>query len=201
MLFSDGLNPGTGQGLSSSRLSVASRSSFPRKGIMARSTSGWIAIAAVVAAVYIFSGSSNPTPAPIDQPAAALPVIPLTSAPPRQTVTTPTAAPTAKQPPLNIQPLAQKREPTPAVRSNTARSVISAAAITAMIVSESRNTYYATGKPCACPDDVTRSGRRCGGNSAYSRAGGANVYCSASDVPSALIEKRRASLGASAVAR
>ena len=38
----------------------------------------------------------------------------------------------------------------------------------------SRNAYYATGHPCACPDDLMRNGRRCGGNSAYIRPGGAH---------------------------
>jgi hypothetical protein len=36
-----------------------------------------------------------------------------------------------------------------------------------MIIQESRNAYYATGHPCACPDDLMRNGRRCGGTSAY----------------------------------
>src|SRR5436190_16806057 len=45
----------------------------------------------------------------------------------------------------------------------------SAAVIAAILVEESRRAYYATGHPCACPDDVMRNGRRCGGNSAYSR--------------------------------
>jgi hypothetical protein len=30
------------------------------------------------------------------------------------------------------------------------------------IVQESRQEYYATGHPCACPDDLMRNGRTCG---------------------------------------
>src|SRR6266404_5657311 len=48
---------------------------------------------------------------------------------------------------------------------------LSSSAIAALIVRESRNAYYATGHPCACPDDLMRNGRRCGGNSAYVRPG------------------------------
>jgi hypothetical protein len=48
-------------------------------------------------------------------------------------------------------------------------AVLTAAAITALIVQASRNEYYATGHPCACPDDRARNGSACGGRSAYSR--------------------------------
>jgi hypothetical protein len=34
-------------------------------------------------------------------------------------------------------------------------------AIALLIVKESRDDYYETGHPCACPDDVTRNGRSC----------------------------------------
>jgi hypothetical protein len=55
--------------------------------------------------------------------------------------------------------------------------------IAEMIVRESRAAYYATGRPCACPDDLARNGSLCGGRSAYSRPGGASPYCYVSDVP------------------
>jgi hypothetical protein len=75
-------------------------------------------------------------------------------------------------------------------------NTISAAVIAAILVEESRKAYYATGHPCACPDDLMRNGRRCGGNSAYSRPGGAQPYCYVSDVPLSAIEKYQARLSA-----
>jgi hypothetical protein len=68
-------------------------------------------------------------------------------------------------------------------------AIKTAAAIAAMLVQESRNAYYASGRPCACPDDLMRNGRRCGANSAYSRPGGAAPYCYVSDVPLAVIQR------------
>jgi TPR repeat protein len=41
-------------------------------------------------------------------------------------------------------------------------TALTAAAIAVIIVKASRDEYYATGHPCACPDDVTRNGRSCG---------------------------------------
>ena len=38
--------------------------------------------------------------------------------------------------------------------------------IVRQIIQESRQEYYATGHPCACPDDTTRNGRSCGNMSA-----------------------------------
>ena len=35
--------------------------------------------------------------------------------------------------------------------------------------------YHQAGKPCACPDDRTRGGRRCGKMSALCKNGGANI--------------------------
>jgi len=63
--------------------------------------------------------------------------------------------------------------------------------IAEIIVRESRAAYYATGRPCACPDDLARNGCLCGGRSAYSRPGGASPYCYVSDVPKAQIEAYR----------
>jgi hypothetical protein len=74
----------------------------------------------------------------------------------------------------------------PSVERNLPRSATSAAlsssAIVTLIIQQSRNAYYATGHPCACPDDLMRNGRRCGGSSAYSRPGGASPKCYPSDV-------------------
>jgi hypothetical protein len=60
------------------------------------------------------------------------------------------------------------------------------------IVRESRQAYYRTGHPCACPEDLARNGTRCGKRSAYSRPGGAEPYCYVTDVPAAEIARYRA---------
>jgi hypothetical protein len=70
-------------------------------------------------------------------------------------------------------------------------AMLSGAAIAALIVEQSRSAYYATGHPCACPDDLTRSGRRCGAMSAYSRPGGASPKCYPGDVGPGEIEEYR----------
>src|SRR6185312_15212693 len=57
--------------------------------------------------------------------------------------------------------------------SHRAGVALTAAAIAAILVQASRDQYHATGRPCACPDDLMRNGRACGGRSAYSRPGGA----------------------------
>ena len=65
--------------------------------------------------------------------------------------------------------------------------------IAEIIVGESRQAYYRTGHPCACPEDLARNGSRCGKRSAYSRPGGAQPYCYARDVPAAEIARYRTS--------
>jgi hypothetical protein len=70
-------------------------------------------------------------------------------------------------------------------------AVLTAAVIAAIIVKASRDQYYATGHPCACPDDTMRNGRACGRVSAYSRPGGAAPLCYPTDVPAAMIESYR----------
>ncbi len=37
--------------------------------------------------------------------------------------------------------------------------------IVGRIIQDSRQAYYATGHPCACPDDLARNGSRCGARS------------------------------------
>jgi hypothetical protein len=64
--------------------------------------------------------------------------------------------------------------------------------IAEQIVQESRQAYYATGHPCACPEDLARNGSRCGGRSAYSRPGGAEPKCYPQDVTKAEIDAYRA---------
>jgi hypothetical protein len=45
--------------------------------------------------------------------------------------------------------------------------------------------------PCACPYNVDRAGRRCGGRSAYSRPGGHAPLCYPSDVTPAQVRAVR----------
>lgn len=72
-----------------------------------------------------------------------------------------------------------------------ARAQLSDRQIAEAIVKQSRDAYYATGRPCACPEDTARNGSRCGGRSAYSRPGGAMPKCYPSDVTPAEIDAYR----------
>jgi hypothetical protein len=74
----------------------------------------------------------------------------------------------------------------------TTSGSLSDAQIATIIVRQSRGAYYASGHPCACPEDLARDGSRCGRRSAASRPGGAAPYCYPSDVPRAEIEGYRA---------
>jgi hypothetical protein len=76
-------------------------------------------------------------------------------------------------------------------KKRTGEAVLTAAAIAAIIVKTSRDQYYATGHPCACPNDLMRNGRACGGRSAYSRPGGASPFCYPTDVTAGMIETYR----------
>lgn len=69
--------------------------------------------------------------------------------------------------------------------------ILTVAAIAALIVEESRRLYHARGRPCACPDDLMRNGRTCGGRSAYSRPGGAAPLCYPTDVTEQMIKDFR----------
>jgi hypothetical protein len=102
-----------------------------------------------------------------------------------QPAQTPISAPaiSASPPPAALPPI-DKRE----------AQVLSAVAIAALIVKESRSAYYATGHPCACPDDRMRNGHACGGRSAYSRPGGATPLCYPTDVSAEMIGNYRARL-------
>jgi hypothetical protein len=87
-----------------------------------------------------------------------------------------------------------------ALQPDTKRRVevaLTAAAIGAIIIKASRDRYYATGHPCACPDDLMRNGRACGGRSAYSRPGGAAPLCYPADVSAGMIEAYRKTATAS----
>jgi Staphylococcal nuclease homologue len=60
------------------------------------------------------------------------------------------------------------------------------------IIRECAAIYHATGHPCACPEDRTRNGRRCGNWSAYSKPGGASPRCYVRDVSAREIADYRA---------
>ena len=68
------------------------------------------------------------------------------------------------------------------------------AQVAAKIIEDSRNGYFATGHPCACPYDRARNGSSCGGRSAYSRPGGAEPKCYPKDVSKSEIAAYRKSL-------
>src|SRR5260370_36315301 len=78
------------------------------------------------------------------------------------------------------------------VSSALAESPLTDQQIATFIVKASRDAYYRTGHPCACPEDSARNGSRCGGRSAYSRPGGAEPDCYVTDVPKAEIDTYRA---------
>jgi hypothetical protein len=80
----------------------------------------------------------------------------------------------------------------PQVEKPKLETVLTAAAIAIMLVKASRQSYYASGRPCACPDDVMRNGRRCGSRSAYNKPGGASPLCYSGDVTAEMIETFRA---------
>lgn len=86
--------------------------------------------------------------------------------------------------PKDIRPKQRKTNP-----QQVERAVLTAAAIAALIVAASRSSYHSTGRPCACPDDTMRNGRRCGARSAYSRPGGAAPLCYPGDVTKAMIQE------------
>ena len=83
--------------------------------------------------------------------------------------------------------------PSPSAGRKTTE-VLTDAAIIALIITASRNAYYSTGRPCACPEDRMRNGRRCGGNSAHDRPGGASPLCYPTDVSAEMIKSHRARL-------
>ncbi|MGY3506324.1 hypothetical protein ACVWYJ_006943 [Bradyrhizobium sp. USDA 4471] len=95
-------------------------------------------------------------------------------------------------PSTSPQPAAKPSQPEPAPSKSEVRHRVevglTAAAIAAIIIKASRERYYATGHPCACPDDLMRNGRQCGARSAYSRPGGAAPLCSPADVTAEMID-------------
>lgn len=92
------------------------------------------------------------------------------------------------------RPLARLNRPEKPVASEANHKVeaaLTAAAVVAILIKASREQYYKTGHPCACPDDLMRNGRTCGARSAHSRPGGAAPLCYPSDVTEAMINDFR----------
>jgi hypothetical protein len=121
--------------------------------------------------------------APANQPPAAATASPATYVKPMAFT-----APAVEQPAPASPPPAAPDQPVRWDNKRKVESVLTAAAIAAIIVQASRDQYHASGRPCACPDDSARNGSACGGRSAYSRPGSAAPLCYPSDVPAAMIE-------------
>jgi hypothetical protein len=153
----------------------------------------------IVSGAALFAyGALRPSTPPAPAPAANFAMLPADtkSAEPPKATSRPEAArqaQTRSTAPLSLAPslpgqaphaarvaTAQTPAPAPSPQTSTAKrtaEVLTAAAIAALIVEASRRAYYATGHPCACPDDRMRNDRSCGGRSAYSRPGGASPLC------------------------
>ena len=97
--------------------------------------------------------------------------------------------PAFPQTPLQADPSPQ--EATPRTKPTT-EEVLTDAVVIATIIAASIAAYKAMGKPCACPEDTMRNGRRCGGNSAWSRPGGFRPLCYATDITASMIKAYRA---------
>lgn len=82
-------------------------------------------------------------------------------------------------------PPQQQREP------SRTKETLTDAAIALIIIATSIAYYKASGRPCACPEDTMRNGRRCGSSSAWSRPGGAKPLCYVSDITASMIEAFR----------
>jgi len=98
--------------------------------------------------------------------------------------------------PLSAQTALKPQKAAPAAPPEMAKpaqtvEVLTAAAIVALLIEESKRAYHAQGRPCACPDDRMRNGRACGGRSAYSRPRGAAPLCYPTDVSEAMIKAYR----------
>lgn len=74
---------------------------------------------------------------------------------------------------------------------STTKEILTDAAIIALIIAASVASYKAMGRPCACPDDLMRNGRRCGNNSAYVKPAGYKPLCNITDVSTAMISTYR----------
>jgi hypothetical protein len=107
----------------------------------------------------------------------------------------------AREVTASLAPVQAPTDRQKAALENGKAAVLSAAAIAALLVQESRQSYYASGHPCARPEDVNKSGRSCGRTSGYSRPGGAAPLCYVSDVSAEMIARYRANAAPTAHAQ
>jgi hypothetical protein len=159
------------------------------------SRAGTFIVVGLVAFVAYQVGARQTTAVSLAPTQAAPPVQPvgLVSTQPQGTPYTPpvqTSPPAAPTKQASAPPPA-KQEPPRLTTKEKAAAAVTAAAIAALLVQASRQAYYASGRPCACPDDSMRNGARCGNRSAYSKPGGAEPLCYETDVTTAMIENYR----------
>jgi hypothetical protein len=94
-------------------------------------------------------------------PATTAAIAPSTTAQPVAALVTPAvkqAAPVPQSTPAPQQKPASTDVPTKPESKQKVGELLTAAAIAAIIVQASRNEYYATGQPCACPNDRASNG-------------------------------------------
>lgn len=162
-------------------------------------------IGVTVAGLVVYGLSRSTSPPPVPMPLAQRLAAPPSQAKPLSRPDPPRALTSevkatgddigarGQQPPQQLPRPTTAAQPGLSPSSNATRSaiVLTTAAIAALLVAESRRAYYATGHPCACPDDRMRNGRACGGRSAYRRPGGASPLCYPTDVSEAMIKAYR----------
>jgi hypothetical protein len=93
---------------------------------------------------------------------------------------------------LRAQTLAPHQGTEGRQKASRTEEILTDAAVALLIVAASIATYKATGKPCACPEDTMRNGRKCGANSAWSRPGGYKPLCYPTEISAAMIAAYRA---------
>jgi hypothetical protein len=76
-------------------------------------------------------------------------------------------------------------------QGTSTKELLTDAAIILAIIAGSIAAYKAMGKPCACPEDTMRNGRKCGGHSAWSKPGGFKPLCYTTDVTETMIKAYR----------
>ncbi|MCA1457028.1 hypothetical protein I6F35_28055 [Bradyrhizobium sp. BRP22] len=163
----------------------------------------FVIVAAGMALLGYASYRPAAPPAP-PAPSTAVAALPRAEEPPPRTATPAprqesarlarTALPSDIAPKVNQQPVQRPAQAAPPAPAKRTAEVLTAAAIAALIIQESRRAYHATGRPCACPDDSMRNGRACGSRSAYSRPGGRAPLCYPGDITEAMIKNYRARL-------
>lgn len=139
----------------------------------------WQRATIVLAVCLTGCASQPPPPLPVAdvpestwQPATAPPPPPVSRA------DVPPIQPRVQKAALPPMPAVERARPAPPPQVRRSPTLIDAAIVSA-IISRSRASYPGN---CGCPDDRDRAGRRCGGRSAYSRAGGYSVVCYPRDV-------------------